>query len=96
MKRAGVNKELVSTSAVNMKLLKMDCHPLIVQKKGGNPIIEPINGWIKEEMRLDFNHQKQESLPAFLDSFVHYFNHERPAYALNYKTLVQFKTEQGF
>lgn len=61
-----------------------------------NPIIESVNGWIKEEMKFDFNYQKQESLPKFLDSFVYYFNHQRPAYSLNYKTPVQFKSEQGF
>ncbi|MBR5560739.1 MAG: IS3 family transposase, partial [Clostridia bacterium] len=28
--------------------------------------------------------------------YVHYFNYERPAAALDYKTPIQFKTELGF
>ena len=31
-----------------------------------------------------------------LERYVTYFNAERPAYALNHKSPVQFKTEQGF
>ena len=31
-----------------------------------------------------------------LDEYVHYFNYERPAAALGYKSPVQYKTELGF
>ncbi|MBR2782299.1 MAG: IS3 family transposase, partial [Oscillospiraceae bacterium] len=31
-----------------------------------------------------------------LDKYVHYYNHERPAAALGYKSPVQYKTELGF
>lgn len=61
-----------------------------------NPIIEAVNGWLKEEMLLDFNMRQCDDLKQFLDDFVHYYNHTRPAYALNYKSPIQFKTEQGF
>jgi putative transposase len=61
-----------------------------------NPIIESVNGWIKQEMLLDFDLEKCEQLEKFITDFVHYFNNERPAYALNYKSPVQFKIEQGF
>lgn len=61
-----------------------------------NPIIESINGWIKEEMRMDFQYWKTENIFEFLDSYVKYYNHERPAYALNYKSPVQYRTERGF
>jgi len=61
-----------------------------------NPIIEAINGWIKQEMILDFNFRQCDDLQLFLNDFVYYYNYHRPAYALNYKSPVQFKTEQGF
>ncbi|MBQ0038465.1 MAG: IS3 family transposase [Clostridiales bacterium] len=31
-----------------------------------------------------------------MDEYVHYFNDERPAAALGYKSPVQYKTELGF
>ena len=61
-----------------------------------NPIIESINGWIKEEMRVDFKMKDHPDLKAFLSEFVTYYNEERPAYALNYKSPVQYRIEQGF
>lgn len=61
-----------------------------------NPIIESINGWIKAEMVTDFKYYKEDNLFKFIDSFIHYYNHDRPAYALNYKTPIQYKTELGF
>lgn len=61
-----------------------------------NPIIEAINGWIKQEMYLDFKIHQCTNLQAFLDDFVQYYNYFRPAYALNYKSPIQFKSEQGF
>jgi len=61
-----------------------------------NPIIESINGWIKEEMRVDFRYWERESIFDFIDEYVEYYNNERPAYALNYKTPVQYRVEQGF
>lgn len=61
-----------------------------------NPIIESLNGWIKEELYLDFNLRHTDDLYGTLDRFVAYFNHDRPASALGYKSPVQFKIEQGF
>jgi transposase InsO family protein len=61
-----------------------------------NPKIESINGWIKEEMMTDFKYYKEDNLFKFIDKFIYYYNHERPAYALNYKTPIQYKTELGF
>lgn len=61
-----------------------------------NPIIESINGWIKEEMRVDFQYWKSENIFEFIDSYVKYYNNERPAYALNYQSPVQYRTERGF
>ena len=61
-----------------------------------NPIIESINGWIKEEMICDFQYYKRDNLFEFIDEFIYYFNNERPSYKLKYKTPVQYKTELGF
>ncbi len=61
-----------------------------------NPIIESINGWIKEEMRVDFQYWKTDNIFDFMNWYVKYFNNERPAYALNYQSPVQYRTERGF
>ena len=61
-----------------------------------NPIIESLNGWIKEEMRKEFNLRNVDNLPSFIENYIHYFNNERLSYKLNYKTPVQYKIEQGF
>lgn len=61
-----------------------------------NPIIESLNGWIKQEMRIDFLYHQEDDLQDFLKRFVYYFNHHRPAFALDYQSPIQFRTEQGF
>lgn len=61
-----------------------------------NPIVEALNGWIKEELFLDHALATAENVPALLDTYVHYFNYERPAAALGYKSPVQYRTELGF
>ena len=61
-----------------------------------NAIIEALNGWIKEELYLDFGLETAEDVPKLLDEYVYYFNHSRPAAALGYKSPVQYKTELGF
>ena len=61
-----------------------------------NPIIEALNGWMKEELYLDFGLATTENVFLLLDTYVHYFNNRRPAAALGYKSPVQYKTELGF
>lgn len=61
-----------------------------------NPIIESLNGWIKAEMACDFNYQQIDEFELFMDWYVDYFNTERPAAKLKYKTPHQFKTDAGF
>ena len=41
-----------------------------------NPIIESLNGWIKEEMRIDFNLKYAEDIPSFIENYINYFNNE--------------------
>ena len=61
-----------------------------------NAIIEALNGWIKEELYLDFGLETAEDVPELLNEYVLYFNNRRPAAALGYKSPVQYKTELGF
>lgn len=61
-----------------------------------NPVIEALNGWMKEELYLDFDLKHTNDLYGTLDRYVRYFNHNRLASALGYKSPVQFKIEQGF
>jgi len=60
-----------------------------------NPVIESINGWIKEEMFIDFDITQYNNLFDFIENFINYYNYERPAFSLNYKTPIQYKTELG-
>lgn len=61
-----------------------------------NPIIESINGWIKEEMFIDFDINQYNNIYEFIDMYIDYYNNERPAFSLKYKTPIQYKTELGF
>jgi transposase InsO family protein len=61
-----------------------------------NPIIKSINGWIKCEMKTDFNYQERDNIYEFVNYFIEYFNYERPAYALGYKSPVQYRIERGY
>ena len=58
-----------------------------------NPVNESLNGWIKEELILDFKLKESNDVEKIIKNYVHYFNNERPAYSLKYKTPIQFKTE---
>ena len=61
-----------------------------------NPIIEALNGWIKEELYLDFGLAEANDVPALLNEYVEYYNNQRLSSALKYKSPVQYKIEQGF
>ena len=61
-----------------------------------NPINESLNGWIKEELIIDFDLKHSNDVPNLIKLYINYYNYERPSYALNYKTPIQFKIESGF
>jgi transposase InsO family protein len=61
-----------------------------------NAIMESINGWIKEEMFYDFGLKHCNDINLFIKEYIHWFNHERPAYALQYKTPHQYKRDMGY
>ena len=53
--------------------------------------MEAINGWIKEELFIDFNINNSFDIYKSIEDYIHYFNFERPQSALNYLTPIQFK-----
>ena len=61
-----------------------------------NPIIEALNGWMKEELYLDFDLDHAQDVPALLNQYVFFFNNQRRHAALGYKSPVQYRTELGF
>ena len=61
-----------------------------------NPVIEAINGWIKAEIYSEGWHRRFDSAEKMISEYISYYNNERPAYALQYKSPVQYKTEMGF
>ena len=56
-----------------------------------NGAMEAINGWIKEELFIDFNINSSNNIFDEIDNYIYYFNHQRPQSALNYLTPIQFK-----
>lgn len=56
-----------------------------------NGAMEAINGWIKEELFIDFKLNSCDDIFSQIDSYILYFNNERPQSALNYLTPSQFK-----
>ncbi|MEE0699039.1 MAG: IS3 family transposase, partial [Bacilli bacterium] len=53
--------------------------------------MEAINGWIKEELFLDFKINSCDDIFKQVEDYIHYFNYERPQAALNYLAPTQFK-----
>lgn len=56
-----------------------------------NAAMEAINGWIKAELFADFHVTGETSVAREVDDYILFFNEQRPAYALNYMTPVQFR-----
>ena len=60
-----------------------------------NPVNESLNGWIKEELFIDFDLRNSDDVSSLIKNYIYYYNNIRPAYSLNYKTPIQFKLESG-
>lgn len=56
-----------------------------------NGAMEAINGWIKEELFIDFNINSSNDIFSEIENYISYFNNQRPQAALNYLTPIQFK-----
>ena len=61
-----------------------------------NTIIEALNSWIKEEMAVDYNLYKTDDVYKTVKEYIKYYNNERLAYSLQYKSPVQYRTELSF
>ena len=58
-------------------------------KPTDNPVNESLNGWMKEELYMDFKISEsrgRDEFIAVLDKYVNFYNKHRPCYALGYDT----------
>ena len=63
-------------------------------KPTDNPVNEALNGWIKEELLIDFRIDECRSRESFKETmtrYVDYYNNQRPCYALNYDTPANYR-----
>ena len=63
-------------------------------KPTDNPVNESLNGWIKEELFIDFKINEcnnREEFKDCLDRYVKYYNNQRPCYSLGYDTPVNYR-----
>ena len=56
-----------------------------------NAAMEAINGWIKAELFTDFHVTGDRDVSQEVDEYIVFFNEQRPAYSLNYLTLLQYR-----
>ena len=72
-----------------------DYHIIHSMSKPGKPTengsMEAINGWIKEELFIDFKINSSNNIFDETKKYIHYFNYERPQSSLNYLTPMQYK-----
>lgn len=68
--------------------------------RAGNPrdnaVMESFFGWFKHILKYDFNYYYANDLRKTIEKAIDFYNKERPSFALNYKTPVQYRIEQGF
>ena len=63
-------------------------------KPTDNPVNESINGWMKEELYMDFKIdacRSRDEFIAILERYVDFYNKHRPCYALGYDTPVNYR-----
>lgn len=61
-----------------------------------NPVLESINGWIKDELRIDFDLKNTSNIHKLIRDYVKYYNQSRLACALQYKSPIQYRAELDF
>ncbi len=61
-----------------------------------NPVMESINGWIKDELKIDYNMVKANDIHKLIRNYVSYYNNTRLASALEYKSPIQYRIELDF
>lgn len=55
-------------------------------KPTDNPVNESLNGWIKEELFIDFDIYNADGVVATIDEYIEFYNSKRPSYSLGYDT----------
>jgi len=63
-------------------------------KPTDNPVNEALNGWIKEELLLDFKMDQcrnKKEAKALLERYVKFYNEQRPCWAIGYDTPVNYR-----
>ena len=63
-------------------------------KPTDNPVNESINGWMKEELYMDFkigDCRNRNDFEKALDNYVSFYNNHRPCYAIGYDTPVNYR-----
>jgi transposase InsO family protein len=65
-----------------------------VGKPGDNPVNESLNGWIKEELFIDFklkNCENREQFALVIEKYVDFYNNMRPCWAIGYNIPSKYK-----
>lgn len=63
-------------------------------KPTDNPVNEALNGWIKEELFMDFkiaDCRSRDEVKCILERYVKFYNEQRPCYAIGYDTPVHYR-----
>ena len=58
-------------------------------KPTDNPVNESLNGWIKEELFVDFHLARAQSrceVAEIIENYIEWYNSERPCFSLGYRT----------
>ena len=59
------------------------------RKPTDNPVNEVLNGWIKEELIIDFGierYREKRDFQEAMERYVKFYNEQRPCFALGYDT----------
>lgn len=63
-------------------------------KPTDNPVNESLNGWIKEELYMDFkidDCRSREEFKSVMARYIEFYNNNRPCYAIGYDTPVNYR-----
>lgn len=61
-----------------------------------NPVMEAINGWIKDDLRYEFHLDAAKDIHALIRRYIDYYNKVRLGYALQYKSPIQYRSELDY
>lgn len=63
-------------------------------KPTDNPVNEALNGWIKEELFMDFKIEQcrtRDEVKVLIERYVKFYNEQRPCYAIGYDTPANYR-----